>query len=81
MKKGCAFRPKPKNVSEFFKSRYFWKPFLGVLLGGVAGFLYYHFVGCKSGTCPITGNPYLSIIGGSIFGLFITQSPCSSGKC
>jgi hypothetical protein len=41
---------------------------LGGVLGGVAGYLYYHFVGCASGTCPITSNPYMSTLWGILLG-------------
>jgi hypothetical protein len=30
------------------------------MLGALAGFAYYYFVGCRTGTCPITSNPYIS---------------------
>lgn len=30
------------------------------LIGMAAGFAYYYFIGCTSGTCPITSNPYLT---------------------
>jgi len=33
---------------------------LGAVLGGIVGFLFYRFVGCKSGSCAIASNPYLS---------------------
>jgi hypothetical protein len=72
---------KPKTVKEFFTSWYFWRPFLGVTIGGIAGFLYYHFVGCTSGHCPITSNPYMTILWGGIMGWFVVSSPCSRGKC
>ena len=72
---------KPGNFKEFIKSSWFLRPFLGVVIGGVAGFLYYYFVGCTSGHCPITNNPYMSIIWGGLLGLFIVKSPCSRGKC
>ena len=78
MEKTCEVIEKPKNVKEFFRSSYFWKPALGVILGGVGGFLYYHFVGCTSGNCDITSNIYSSIIFGAAMGLFITKSPCVS---
>jgi hypothetical protein len=74
-------KPRPKNVKEFFTSRYFWKPFSGVAIGGIAGFLYYYFVGCTSGHCPITSNPYVSILWGGALGWFVVSSPCSRGKC
>ncbi|OFX73489.1 MAG: hypothetical protein A2X12_01705 [Bacteroidetes bacterium GWE2_29_8] len=39
------------------------------LLGGFGGFVYYYLVGCNSGTCPITSNPYMSIIWGVLLGV------------
>jgi hypothetical protein len=47
------------------------KPFfkvLGVTIGGSCGFLYYYYVGCASGTCPISSNPYISVIYGGVLG-------------
>jgi uncharacterized membrane protein YuzA (DUF378 family) len=46
---------------------------IGLLIGGVAGFLYYHFVGCASGTCPITSNPYLTVGYGALMGYLISD--------
>ncbi|NOX88006.1 MAG: hypothetical protein GXO77_03200 [Calditrichaeota bacterium] len=28
-------------------------------LGMIAGYAYYYFIGCVSGSCPLTSNPYL----------------------
>ena len=42
---------------------------LPIIIGAIGGFAYYHFVGCASGTCPITSNPYISTSYGAIFGL------------
>ena len=80
MAENCNTTPKPKTVKEFFKSRYFWKPFLGIVLGGSAGLLYYYFVGCTTGTCAITSSAWGSAITGSLFGLLITNSPCATCK-
>ncbi len=41
---------------------------IGVVVGGVGGYFFYRFVGCKSGACMITGNPYLSTIYGALLG-------------
>jgi hypothetical protein len=81
MENNLEIKSKPATVKTFLKSGDFWKPFLGIALGGLAGFLYYHFVGCSSGTCAITSNPYLSILYGGLLGLFLVKSPCSRGKC
>jgi hypothetical protein len=41
---------------------------IGILVGAIAGFLYWHFVGCASGSCPITSSPILSVIWGALLG-------------
>jgi len=47
------------------------KSVLIVLAGGAAGYAYYRLVGCRTGTCPITANPYLSILYGAVMGALI----------
>lgn len=47
----------------------------GIGVGAVAGYLYYHFVGCVSGTCAITSKPlnstlYGALMGGLFFNIF-----------
>ncbi len=41
-----------------------------VTLGAIGGYLYYHFVGCKSGTCAITFKPVNSTLYGGLMGGF-----------
>jgi hypothetical protein len=41
-------------------------------LGG--GYLYYHFIGCRNGYCPISSNPYISVVYGGIIGLLLALS-------
>ena len=45
---------------------------LGVLLGAAAGYAYYRFVGCASGACPITSNPWISTAYGAGLGLLLS---------
>jgi hypothetical protein len=42
-----------------------------IVAGGVAGFAYYYYIGCHSGSCPITSNPYISTGYGMVIGLVI----------
>jgi len=55
--------------------KYFFKKhilkIIGIPVGGIAGFLYYHFIGCSSGTCPITSNPYITVVYGAILGYLL----------
>ena len=41
---------------------------VGIVLGAGAGYAYYRFVGCASGTCPLTSNPYISTLYGALIG-------------
>ncbi|MCB0729774.1 MAG: hypothetical protein KDC88_01975 [Ignavibacteriae bacterium] len=40
-----------------------------VVGGAVLGYTYYHFIGCNSGSCAITSNPYISTAYGAFLGL------------
>jgi len=42
-------------------------------IGAVAGFLFYKFVGCSSGACPITSSPVGSTIYGLLIGLILSS--------
>lgn len=53
--------------------------FIGLAIGAIGGFLYWKFVGCTSGTCPITSSPINStlwgaLIGGLLLNLFKQES-------
>ncbi len=43
----------------------------GMIIGGIGGFLYYFYIGCSSGTCPISSNPYISVGYGSLLGYLL----------
>ena len=51
---------------------------IGAIVGAVGGYLYYHFVGCSSGTCMITSKPlnstlYGALMGGLLFSIFKSE--------
>lgn len=51
---------------------------IGVVVGLIAGYAYYHYVGCVSGTCSITSKPlnstlYGGLMGGLLFNMFVTS--------
>lgn len=41
---------------------------IGVIVGAIGGYFYYHFVGCASGTCAITSKPLNSTLYGAMMG-------------
>lgn len=57
--------PKFKNI--FVKTAF-------VIVGILAGVIYWKFVGCNSGTCPLTSNWYSAGMFGGLAGLLISDS-------
>ena len=46
-------------------------PIIGLPVGAAGGYLYYYYVGCASGTCPLTSNPYISVLYGALMGFLL----------
>ena len=44
------------------------KTLLGAVVGAAIGYAMYRFVGCKTGTCPLTANPWTSMLVWGIVG-------------
>jgi hypothetical protein len=57
---------------KYFLKKHILK-IIGIFVGSVAGFLYYHFIGCSSGTCPITSNPYMTVAYGALLGYLFSD--------
>ncbi len=62
------------KISKYLKSNLLI--LIGVGFGFIGGLIYWKFVGCASGTCPITSTwfgsaIYGSLMGGLIFSLFV----------
>jgi hypothetical protein len=47
---------------------------IGLIFGAVAGWLYWYFIGCSSGTCPISSNPTISTFYGALMGWLLVSS-------
>ncbi len=61
---------------ELSKQQIAWKwtrRILPIVLGAVGGFLYYQYIGCVSGSCAITSNPWLSTGYGALIGAVFTS--------
>ena len=52
----------------------------GALLGAVAGYAYWYYIGCMSGSCAITSSPinsslYGAVMGGLFLSIFQKETP------
>lgn len=52
---------------------------IGIAIGALAGYGYYYYVGCASGTCAITSKPlnstlYGALLGGLVFNMFVKET-------
>lgn len=57
----------------------YWLELVGVIVGAAGGLLYWKYVGCSNGTCPITSSPVLSALFGALLG-FLIFSMFKKGK-
>jgi phage shock protein E len=48
--------------------------------GAALGYAYYHWIGCVSGTCPISSNAYLSTLYGTLLGGLLGLSAKTRSK-
>ena len=60
-----------EQAPEKKKSKFNWLPVIGAVVGALGGYIYYIQVGCKSGSCAITSNPYMSMLWGAAIGYLV----------
>lgn len=59
---------------------------IGAVAGALTGFLYWKYVGCLTGSCAITSNPfrstaYFSVMGALLFGMFKKENKTIITHC
>lgn len=53
---------------------------IATAIGLIAGWAYWYFVGCSSGSCAITFNPYNSMGYGALMGILLTWDTAKKKK-
>jgi hypothetical protein len=46
---------------------------IAATVGATAGFVYWYYVGCNSGTCAITSSPINSTVYGGVMGILLVN--------
>jgi|LSQX01.3.fsa_nt_gb hypothetical protein len=67
--KGATMTLKERWQSIPPSKRKWIKRGLGIGLGALGGYAYYALVGCATGACPITSNPWITTGWGALIGL------------
>ena len=44
-----------------------------LVFGAAIGYAGYYFIGCSTGTCPLTANPWISTLIGIVFGGVVSR--------
>jgi hypothetical protein len=60
------------HLKQYLPGSIWRKRMLFSLLGALGGYAYYYFIGCNSGACPISSNPWISTAYGAGIGIIMT---------
>lgn len=60
-----------KSSPEKKKAKFNFLPVIGAVVGAIGGYIYYLEIGCTSGSCAITSNPYMSMLWGAAIGYLV----------
>ena len=47
---------------------------VGAVLGAAVGLFMYRFVGCRTGACPLTANPWIAMAIWGVFGALMAAT-------
>lgn len=64
--------PPPVTTLAWLRRKMTFKLIASLLVGALGGYAYHRIIGCRSGACPITANPYISSGYGAMIGYFIS---------
>jgi hypothetical protein len=60
-----------RGLKEIILNRNTLLAISGIIIGAAGGFMYYYFIGCRTGTCPITSSPWISTLWGAAVGYLL----------
>jgi hypothetical protein len=79
--KKLELEPEEKGFKGWIKSKQVKKTIIAMLIGAMAGFVYFYLTEGREMEVVPTGDIVQNIVFGAFLGFFVTNSPCSRGKC
>lgn len=70
-----------KGFKGWIKSKQVKKTIIAMLIGAVAGFAYFYFTEGQEMEVVPASDIIQNVVFGAFLGFFVTNSPCSRGKC
>ena len=61
----------PKSLKKRILAHFPLVSLIGLVVGAIGGYIYYIEMGCNSGSCAITSNPYMSVLWGAAIGYLV----------
>jgi hypothetical protein len=79
--KKLDIKPEQSWLKRTIGSKHFKRSLLFSLIGALVGFLYFYLTVGKDMDVMQSGDIIQSMLFGTFFGFFITNSPCARGRC
>ena len=72
-KRADSSKNKDSSLLNRVLNKMLYRIMLGAGLGALVGLLYWEYIGCNGGSCPLTSNPYKTVIIFTIMGGFMAK--------
>jgi len=79
--KKLEIEPEGSWLKRTLESKHTKKTLIYIVIGAIIGLVYFYIAEGKPWTALSAGDILQSMAVGGFFGFFITNSPCSRGKC
>ncbi len=79
--KKLELKPQGPWWKRMLQSKHIQKSVLFILIGALAGFLFYYITEGSDAPSFVLRNMVDNIIVGAFFGWFITNNPCAQNRC
>ena len=79
--KKLDIKPEGSWLKRTFESKHTRKTLIYIVLGAIAGFVFFYLTEGKQFSEITSGDVFKSMFFGGLLGFFVTNSPCARGRC